>query len=91
LQVKSENCDILKEAVKRYNDIFINDSIIAKKLEKMNKQLRDNQFLKIALEEEQDEENMKYIHMIQIELMSPCESQPHLNMNETCKYPYSTY
>lgn len=82
LQNKGKTCDILKAAIERYRNILKNTYLIAdrhsKKLMNTNTNRLNNT--------DTDANDKRPLQELQINLTAPCETYPHLGMDERCEF-----
>ena len=69
-----ENCDILVEAIKRYQKIFSDEARVAEKFSQT----------KIATKVDQINKNGSVLSGLEIHLKKTCEQYPRITSNESC-------
>ena len=80
LQVIGENCDLLREATKRYYRVILQtlDTGVSKWT---SRPIPDEKLKK-------DPNFRAYLDSLEIHLMAPCEELPYLHMDEHCEYDF---
>jgi hexosaminidase len=81
--VTRENCDLLREATKRYYRVILQtlDTGVSKR---RSRPTEDKRWKK-------DPSFRAYLGSLEIQLMAPCEELPYLNMDEHCEYDFMAW
>lgn len=88
-RVGNFTCDILKEAIKRYDRVISVQGRIAKKYRTNVMQEADSSLSDLSFRSDPLFEG--FLSAVKVHLKQPCEKLPYLNMEESCKHIYLKY